>query len=456
MKRILISLLMSIYALTSFSQSETGVRVFSGKGTFTQTGGDADEWFVNITDFNSVAGDAADIEVGHFLGVYDAGTVYWLEITLITSASGSNASVRVSKVGITGISSVPTGAGNVSARTTNFKLYPWFANSSGPNNQLAQEYMVYLIDSILNANLGTSNVFRTNSVTPTLANIQPTGVTPVANNPIFLLKNGSTGYYNGSSWVKMTSDNGFNVPYSLKETVTGGPLYTSNLNRGNRFYVEAGADGAFFGVPDSLNQQSPGEIFVFEVYNSTGSDTINITFDEGAFRNKAERSISETMGAVPVYPGESVMIPFEVVLYGELIFLQTLADWNRSDVSGFYLPTITKNLSTDTIVEVFDHHYFKSGDEVLLVGKVKVNNTAGTVASSFRISFPPGITSNFTNDLNDISGPVTNRKELSFDDALTGFPYADTSNDRVTIAYNCDGNAPIRQFIEYAVVFKIK
>jgi hypothetical protein len=179
------------------------------------------------------------------------------------------------------------------------------------------------------ANGGT--VFRTSNVTPTTANTFPTGVAYKKDDMILYLRNGSVGFRNSgnTAWTKTTSDNGFNVPNSLRVTVPSTPPYwTPNLNQGNRMYIPAAGD-VQVAVPDSIIYQSVGEIFVFEITNTT-EDTIRVNFSSIAFKNKAQGSIGEPVDSIILSPSESFLIPFEVVNLGEVIALQTLADWNRN------------------------------------------------------------------------------------------------------------------------------
>ncbi len=144
MKKIFFALLLAPVFL--FGQNE---RVFSGKCAISQTGGGSGYWTVSITNFNDPGGlwDASEISVGDKVFFSDGGTPYSLEIDTIISKIGTTASVRVSNTGVTGISSVPTtNNAFISRGTPNLGLYPWIANLSGNDNQLGQEYNMYLID----------------------------------------------------------------------------------------------------------------------------------------------------------------------------------------------------------------------------------------------------------------------------------------------------------------------
>jgi hypothetical protein len=91
-----------------------------------------------------------------------------------------------------------------------------------------------------------------------------------------------------------------------------------------------------------------------------------------------------------------------------------------------------------------------------VTGRVLVNNLGSTPASSFRISFPPGIpTQNFTDIWNDANGLASSRRD-GFPTVITGaYIYADTANDRVVVSYDTDNNATLRQWVEFSYNFKI-
>lgn len=126
-------------------------RVFTGKCNISQTGSGSGYWQVGVTNFNSPGGlyDASNISVNDKLYFNDSGILYKLNITTIISASGTTATIRVSNVGITGISSVPTTSGDISRGTTNYKFVPWTANMTDNDNQIVSEHSWYLVDSLL-------------------------------------------------------------------------------------------------------------------------------------------------------------------------------------------------------------------------------------------------------------------------------------------------------------------
>ena len=146
---LFISLLLT---LSLFSQSENGERVLSAKCAIQQTMGGVGYWQVSITNFSDPGGqvDATAIDTFDYVQFSDSGTPYALEVIGVVSAVGNTATVKLSNVGITGISSVPTTSNATwSRRTENFGLTPWPANITGNDAQLNQEYTMYKIDSIL-------------------------------------------------------------------------------------------------------------------------------------------------------------------------------------------------------------------------------------------------------------------------------------------------------------------
>jgi len=440
----------TLITLTSFAQSETGVRVFSGKCDMTQTGGDADEWFLSITNFNSVAGDASDIQVGDFVYLNDAGVVYLLEITLISSASGSSASLRVSKVGITGISSVPTTSGAITARTTNFGLFPFFANMSDNNNQLAQEYMVYLIDSIMA--LGDGSFFATLDT----AVFSPSGKTPENGDFAQWQNRGQMLELKNDWWNRTTAKNASQVNSNNKVTVAYGALgqTTYNLNSGNYFYTSANGN-ITLNVSNEVSQNT-NDSWVFEVFNNT-EDAIAVSFESGVFTPfGTDDGIFGDMPNMQISAFGTRIFKFVLVNLGEIAYLVSDDDIGSFAQSGSYTPTITKNVASDTIVTVYSNQYFRMGNNCIIMGKVLLNNASGTIASSFRVSYPPGITSTLDDIEDDVTGNVTNQRQTTPAVLYGADSYADVINNRVTISYDTDNATGTRQLIEYTVAFKIK
>ena len=134
-----------------FAQNE---RVFTGKCSVQQTGSGAGYWALSVTNFNEPGGlyDATEIDTGDYVYFSDSGISYSLEITSVISAVGASANIRVSNVGVTGLSSVPTtSSAFISRGTSNFNFIPFVSNIPNNENQIQQEHNAYLFDSLLNA-----------------------------------------------------------------------------------------------------------------------------------------------------------------------------------------------------------------------------------------------------------------------------------------------------------------
>ena len=454
MLKYIISAFLTLIALTSFSQSETGVRVFSGKCAVSQTGSGSGYWIASITNFNDPGGlDASDIEVGDFLRVNDSGVEYALEITLITSASGSSATFRVSNVGITGISSIPTTTNaGISRRTTNFGLMPFFANMTDNDNQLQNEYTMYKIDSLLNVSDGA--FFAT---LDTLV-FSPAGKTPINGDFAIWKKQGQIVEQKADWWQPSTIPMGELVHPNDMVTVAYPALglYTPQLASGTRHYISCNGD-LTVQSPDfggGSNSTKIGRTYVFDFYNAT-VDSISVTWETFVFKDFN----LEGMPVVHIPPSSGKLFSFKMgrALGGELITLVSNDDIRGlTSASGWYTPTITKNVASDTIVTVYTHFYERTGSTCTIKGKVLLNNAIGTVSSSFRISFPPSITSDFINENNDVAGTVTSRRSTVPSVVYPATSFADISNDRVTAAYDTDNNTGTRQLVEYVLNFKIQ
>lgn len=443
-------------ALTSYSQSENGVRVFTGKCAISQTGGGSGYWQVTLTGFNVPGStlDATEIDVDDFIYFSSGEVSYELQITLVVSAVTNTATVRVSSVGVVGISSVPTtNNAFVSRRTVNLGLTPAFvSNISDNENQIQSEYMVYKVDQAI-GNLKDYSVFSSLDT----AVFSRSGKTPLNGDFIAWKNRGQWLEKKNNGMTQVFSKNAENILDANKITVAYGALGVTNynLNLGNFFYTSANGDITLMGSNELA--QSTNNSASFLVFNNT-EDYIDANFEPGLFVQFGTDPLDGApvnMPAQRISPFGARLFEFTVVNLGEVAYLVSDNEAAGGALARYYTPTITKNLSTDTIVTVYTHMYIKSDNIVTVHGKVLVNNAAGTLASSFRVGFPPLITSNFTDVYNDVSGPVTCRQVGTFNGPYAGYPYADTTNDRVTISYTCDGNSSVRQVVEYSVSFKL-
>jgi Chaperone of endosialidase len=210
------------------------MRIFTGKCAISQTGSGSGYWQVGVTNFNDPGGqfDATEILAGDFLIFTDSGDFYQLEVTEVVSASGSNATIKVSNVGVTGISSVPTTTNAAVTRgSTNYQLIPWIANLSGNENQLfTEDLMVKIdtaIDDIAGGGGGPTNLTFSGASTPyTLNSSTGTDVTFAAGSGVTLSRvgdeltisasgGGSTNLtFTGTNPVTLNSDTGTDVTFT--------------------------------------------------------------------------------------------------------------------------------------------------------------------------------------------------------------------------------------------------
>lgn len=177
-------------------------------------------------------------------------------------------------------------------------------------------------------------VFRTNSVTPTSANVFPLGVPWTTNDRLDMLRNGSFAYWSGSAWIKNSMDNGFNVPNSLRVTATQDTTsYTPNLNKGNRFYFAIDPGVANIQTPDSLDYQGDGEIFVYQLQN-VGGDTCIVVFENTTYREiPPGASVAAALDTFILASGEQMYLNFQVTTLGEILVLQVMSSPNREWVN---------------------------------------------------------------------------------------------------------------------------
>lgn len=449
MKKYLI-FIFAIIANFVFSQSENGIRVITAKCAIAQTGSGTGYWQVLVTNYNDPGGqqDASGVLVGDYIQFSDSGNPYALEITeIVGSPSGNSGTFKVSNVGVVGISSVPTtNNASLSSRTPNFGLVPRVANISDNDDQLQMEWTMYKIDALLATDAGFF------STSDTLV-FSPSGKTPVNGDFALHTLNGCIYEKKNGFWNQRTGKNAQWVTEANRKVIAYPALgnLVLNMNQAARFYVSCVGDLTVMS-PSNLANQKAGDIFSLEVNNNT-PDSITVTFNNFVIKDFNHNIIPIQW----VYAGGTKIFTFKVVKSGELTLLVSMDDLRgASGKSEFYLPTITKNLSSDTIVTVYNHFYQKEDNTVILDGRVLVNNASSTLTSSFRVGFPIGITSNFDNTYNDAVGVVKVKREGFPATVYGGDVYADTVNDRVTISYDTDGSTSTRQIITYVLAFKIK
>lgn len=124
--------------------------------------------------------------------------------------------------------------------------------------------------------------------------------------------------------------------------------------------------------------------------------------------------------------------------------------------NGIYTPTITKNTATDTIVTIYTAMYSRNDSIVSISGQILLNTEAATTTSSLQLSLPPGITSNFTDADNDISGTVTTRTKASAPVTTAAWATTDTSTEKIVINWVADAGIGVQQFIYFNLKFIVK
>lgn len=105
--------------------------------------------------------------------------------------------------------------------------------------------------------------------------------TPVVGSRALDRRRGSTWWYDGSAWNKLTIDNGMmaEIPH------TPGPNNPLSANLYNRYFVALGSAGTTVSVPTPTNLagQEPGEYYVFEFQGANVSGT-TLEFDRTTFK----------------------------------------------------------------------------------------------------------------------------------------------------------------------------
>jgi len=242
------------------------MRIFTGKCAVSQNGSGSGYWQVAITNFNDPGGqfDTTEITVGDFLLFTDSGEFYQLEVTEVVSASGSSATLKVSNVGVTGITSVPTtNNAAISRGSTNYELIPWIANISGNENQLFTEDLMVKIDTALDTIAGggggPTNLSFTGASSPfTLDSSTGTGVTFAEGSGVTLSRvaNELTITASGGGGATDLTWSGSTTPFTLNSS-TGTDVNLASganisLSRVGQTLTVA-ATGVVTGVTDQVN-----------------------------------------------------------------------------------------------------------------------------------------------------------------------------------------------------------
>lgn len=549
----LIQILLLLLPLFTFGQTP---RVFTGKCNISQTGSGSGYWTVSIAQFNDPLGlyDASEIQVNDKLLFNDGGIEYVLNITLVSSAVGNSATVRVSNVGITGISSVPTFTGaSITRGTTNYGFIPIVANISDNNQQGNQEYNMYRVDSILAIKDSTNVIPLSDPITfggvvadtvqEALEAIDARldsamiDTSYVRNDSVFIVEGGEE-IFTGNSVAEPSQQ----VAYGN----TGGNGLTSSstfVKEATRVTINNGTTSANIGfdrIPTPAATLPKGtsvsliESAVYALgarrtisrietkYNAWGNDryadmqigigTQGATYGAPSLRIFSDSALGSSIK--PVILGWNVnLLPateisshvtilgrsatentFEVADYTTLVkdlslevatigsiktrkyglgnmeaqdILKTKSTYSarfatdgtiieeRID-NGIYIPTITKNTATDTIVTVYTAMYSRNDSICNISGQILLNTAAATVTSAIQLSLPPGITSNFTDADNDISGTVTTRTKTSPRITTAAWATVDTSTDKIVLNWDADGGTGIQQYLSFNLNLRIR
>ena len=123
---------------------------------------------------------------------------------------------------------------------------------------------------------------------------------------------------------------------------------------------------------------------------------------------------------------------------------------------GIYLPTVTKDVATDTIVTVYTSLYSRNDTVMTVSGRLLVNNVLATTQSSVQLTLPPGFTSDFTDKLNDITGTVTCRTTSGTILTYAAWPEANTTTDKIILNWVTDGVEATRQELNFNINLRKK
>ena len=267
--------------LVTFGASAQGNRVLTAKCSVSQTGGGTGYWQVGVTNFSDPGGQitTADVEVGWYVYITDSGTPYPLEITeIVGSPSGSSGTFKVSNVGVTGISSVPTtSSAFISEQTATYNLTPSpVANISGNDNQIFAENNAYLIDQALSNLAGggggpTDLTFTGASAPYTLNSSTGTDVTFAAGTNVSLGRVGNelTISATGGSGSTDLTFTGTSSPFTLNSSsgtdvtlAQGSGITLSRINN----QLSIASNSTVTGIADLING--------IDIANQTGNITV--------------------------------------------------------------------------------------------------------------------------------------------------------------------------------------
>lgn len=149
-------LVLSLLSFSLFGQVQDS-SALTGKTQHSQSGGTPTYWVVtgNFSDESGLY-DSQGILPGDVFFFSDSGVGYFLPITLVESATPPSFTIRVSRVGITNIVSVPTGAGVIFRPTLN-EFNTFASGISNPDQQTYQSYFAKKVEQALSGAGGDGN-----------------------------------------------------------------------------------------------------------------------------------------------------------------------------------------------------------------------------------------------------------------------------------------------------------
>lgn len=394
---------------------------------------------------------AADLNVS-------ADSIYHLEgsdlliyrITSITSASGNNFVIVVDDIMDSGLLPSTGVEWAAIAFTTNYQYPIETGNLASPLKSAIDNRFKQRLDAQPD---GGNNVFSSVNFTT----LSPSGTAPSNGDWLFHTRRGAWYERVSGNWAQRSTRRGDNVRKEQAIQLTSSTNMFFNANTYNKCYVIDSLDCKFGGL-SGINADSTrvGDIYVFEVEN-TGFGALTVEFD--TFNFKAFSNVNIPPQTVRGF-GKRVFRFMMVDYIGEIMGLVSMDDLFGSELniatSGFYTPTITKEVSTDTIVTIYDAQYLRTNNTVSVSGRILMNSLTGTGATSFYVSLPPGITSNFTDLLGDVTGVASTRTNNFPSVNKPAWVAAQVTTDEIHVFLETDGNAGTRQYVSWVLNFKIK
>lgn len=141
--------------------------LFHGRGNIQQTGAGTGFWQLQVTQFVNLRGlDATYIQAGDAVYFNSSDVSFKLPIIEVVSAVGNTAVVKVNNTGITTIPSVPNTSAIISRGTINFGMTPFTADMTEIDQQLQDEYIYSMLDSLINAASDGNGIYTGSGIVP--------------------------------------------------------------------------------------------------------------------------------------------------------------------------------------------------------------------------------------------------------------------------------------------------